>query len=341
MLSSIYKKIRNRLPVKYQSKLSKLVLKMPWKPLYKKDNIDRLKKFPNGEKGGLILTADFEMSWAHRYSKQTNNYLNLGKQERKNVPRIIELLEYYNIPITWATVGHLFLDKCKKGDHDNMERIPYFDDHWKFIEGDWFDHDPYSDYKKDGEWYAPDLIEKIIHSSVHHEIGCHTFSHIDCSYKNCPPKVLDDELYACSEAAKKYGLTLSSIVFPGGTAGNFEILKKHDFNIYRKNIKIKLAYPFFDEHGLLITPSSGSVGDETLGWNKDYLSFRYKKYLEKAIKTNTIVHFWFHPSMNEWSLNESFPELLKIAAEYRNQGDLWIGTMGSIATHIHEQNILA
>ena len=41
-------------------------------------------------------------------------------------------------------------------------RIPNFDDHWNFTKGDWYDYDPYSDFKNSPEWYAPDLIEKIL-----------------------------------------------------------------------------------------------------------------------------------------------------------------------------------
>ena len=33
---------------------------------------------------------------------------------RENVPKILNLCEIYDIPITWATVGHLFLSNCKR-----------------------------------------------------------------------------------------------------------------------------------------------------------------------------------------------------------------------------------
>jgi peptidoglycan/xylan/chitin deacetylase (PgdA/CDA1 family) len=334
MIARIYKTIRNNLPPRYQSILSKIVFELTTKPYVRHDNIEVGRKFPGGEKGGLIISADFEMSWAFRYSKKNKNYLELGRQERKNFPVIVKLLDDYNIPVTWATVGHLFLKECKKGDHDWMHRIPHFDDHWKFTGGDWFDHDPCTDYLKNGEWYAPDLIEQILQSQVAHEIGCHTFSHIDCTYKNCPPQVIDDELAACTLASAKYGLKLSSIVFPGGTAGNFEILKKHGYRIYRKNIKEELAYPFYDDFGILISPTSSSIGNNGLGWSKEYYMYRFRKYIDKAIKTNTIAHFWFHPSIDEWSLREVFPQLLKYASEKRDSGKLWIGTMGAIADHI-------
>jgi hypothetical protein len=313
---------------------------MPNKPYVKKDNINPEDKFPNKQKGGLIISADFEMSWAFRYSKRTKNFIEKGREERRNFPFILKLLDDYQIPITWATVGHLFLEECKHSDHSWMTPVPHYNDHWKFTEGNWFDHDPYSNYKEAPEWYAPDLIKQIIDSPINHEIGCHTFSHIDCTYKNCPPQVLDDELQACKDVAKNFSVNFSSLVFPGGTAGNYEVLKKHNFKIYRKNIEFELAYPFRDEFGMLVTPTSSAIADNGLGWSKEYLIYRFKKYINKAIKTNTIAHFWFHPSIDQFSLNQILPEVLEYAAKKRESGQLWIGTMDDIVKHIEEKQIL-
>jgi peptidoglycan/xylan/chitin deacetylase (PgdA/CDA1 family) len=339
-IRKIYMTTRKASPVWLNSFLTKQAFLLSGKPFVKKDGIDPAKKFPGGQKGGFIISADFEMSWAFRFSKKNKNYLELGRHERENFPKIIALLEKYNIPVTWATVGHLFLESCSKGDHDWMARIPHFDDHWKFTQGDWFDHDPYTDHHKDPEWYAPDLIEQIIQSPVPHEIGCHTFSHMDCTYKNCPPLVLDDELKACTLAAEKLGIKLTSLVFPGGTAGNYEILKKHGYRIYRKNIDVDLAYPFRDEFGMMITPTSGSFGDNGLGWSSSYFIYRYKKIIDRAIKTSTVAHFWFHPSIDTWSLEQVMPEVLKYADQKQEEGKLWIGTMGEMADHIEKNKLL-
>ncbi len=214
-----------------------------------------------------------------------------------------------------------------------MTRIPHFDDHWRFVEGDWFDHDPYTDYKKDNAWYAPDLIEGILKSKVKHEFGCHTFTHIDCSYKNCPPQVLDDEIQACKDAAKPWGIEFKSLVFPGGTSGNYEILKKHGIKIYRKNTKYDLSMPYRDELGLLVTTSSGSFA-KTSDWTAEYYVHRYKKIIDKAMKTGTIAHIWLHPSVDEWTLKNVIPEVLGYASEQREAGKLWIGTMGTVADHL-------
>jgi peptidoglycan/xylan/chitin deacetylase (PgdA/CDA1 family) len=281
------------------------------------------------------------MAWAWRYSKTGSDYLKKGQTERENFPKIIRLLEKYNIPITFSTVGHLFLDKCDKVDHNWMRRIPHFDDHWKFTVGDWYDHDPHSNYEEAPEWYAPDLIRMIIDSKVNHEIGTHTFSHIDFSYKNCPAGVAEDEIKACKMAADPYDVTLKSMVFPGGTWGNIEVLKTHGIQIYRKNVEHDLAYPWRDEHGLLVTNSSGALEyNPDYGWSARYFIKRLKKFIDKAIKTNTIAHLWFHPSLDPFILKNIFPAFLEYAVERREASDLWIGTMGEIAEYINKNKIL-
>jgi len=306
--------------------ISKFVFQFSNKPFVLKDNLKIEHKFPNSEKGGLIISADFEMAWAFRFSKRKVDPLAMAAFERENIPVLLQYLEKYSIPITWATVGHLFLESCNKGDHDWMHRIPHFDDHWKFTEGDWFDCDPYTNYKKDNAWYAPDLVEMILKSSIKHEIGCHTFSHIDCSDKNCPPEVIDDELKASKDAAARWGINMKSLVFPGGTAGNYAILKKNGFKIYRKNIKYDMSYPFQDELGMLITPTTSSFG-RIHDWSSDYYIFRYRKMIDKAVRTNTIAHFWLHPSVDKWTLKNVIPDVLCYAAELREKGMLWIGTL--------------
>lgn len=337
-----YSKVRNAVPNKFHGHLTKMTFALGGKPFVKRDAIDPERKFPKKEKGGLIISADFEMAWAWRYAKTKDEYIQKGRKERRNFPRIIRLLEEYNIPITFASVGHLFLEKCEHGEHDWMARIPNFiNDNWMFMNSDWFKHDPYSNYKEAPEWYAPDLIRMIQNSTINHEIGSHSFSHIDFSYKNCPLQVADDEIKACKKAAEPYGIDLESIVFPGGTWGNIEVLKKYDFKIYRKRCDFDLAYPYRDEHGLLVSASSGCLEHNlSYGWSSDYFIMRLKKYIKKAIKTNTIAHLWFHPSMDHYFLENILPDLFKIANEYREKGDLWIGPMNKIAMYINKNQII-
>ena len=45
------------------------------------------------------------------------------------------------IPITWATVGHLFLDSCR--DYENHPTLENFEnDFWLFDKDNWFENVP-------------------------------------------------------------------------------------------------------------------------------------------------------------------------------------------------------
>ncbi len=332
MLQKLYKKFYVNSPKKVQGYLTKVAFKINRKPSVK---ISENKYFPNNAKGGFVISADFELAWAWRYSKKSKNPLELAmkkaKQARLNIPYLLKLFEDFNFPITWATVGHLFLENCKKGDHDWMNKIPNFDDHWNFTTGSWYDHDPYSNYQSAPEWYAPDLIDLILKAKTGHEIGCHSFSHLHFKDHICPSDVADDDLKACVIAAKHWGITLKSIVFPGGTNGNYKALAKHGFTNYRQNSSYDLFYPEFGEEGMIKLPSSFSIEDMEFNWSKEYYLYRYKKYIDSAIESGTVCHGWFHPSENPWIFKEVLPDLLKYAVELREKGLLYIGTMDQMS----------
>ena len=326
--------IRNRLPLSLKGKITRNLYKSGVKPTVNNKIRSSL------DKGVVILSADFEMAWAYRYSKiKSNEAIQLGLHEREQIPLLLNLFEQNNIPVTWATVGHLFLDQCERDSkgraHDEMPRPYYFENrNWKFSKGDWYQHDPCSDYKSDPAWYAPDLIDQIINSNTGHEIGCHTFSHIDFTDKNCPPELAKTEIQKCKELANLKNLELKSMVFPGGTFGNFEVLKKNGFNCYRKAMAYDLDLPVIDDHGLVTIPSSFGLVRDPYGWSKEFHLAILKKYINRAAQNKLICHFWFHPSMDYWYFQNVMPFLLKMVAKHRDSGKIQVMTMGKLAKQI-------
>jgi peptidoglycan/xylan/chitin deacetylase (PgdA/CDA1 family) len=341
LLKKIYDNFYPLLPKPVQNQLTKLIFEIANKPFVKNHSS---KNFPGGCKGAFVMSADFELAWAWRYSKTSKNPLELAikksRQSRKNFPVFLKQFDDYKIAITFATVGHLFLESCKKEDHSWMAKVPHFNDHWNFTKGDWFDYDPCSNYKEAPEWYAPDLIEKILSSKVKHEIGCHSFTHMHFRDDICPAQVADDEIKACVDAAKKWGIELKSIVFPGGNNGNYKALVKHGFTNYRENTKYDLFYPEIDLFNLVRLPSSLGLIHNEFNWSKEYYLYRYKKYIDKAIETGTVCHMWFHPSEDPWIISEIFPEILKYVAEKREKGLLYVATMAEISDMTKQQLLI-
>lgn len=329
---NLYKYVRKSLPPELRGQLTKLLYAAGVKPSVSPQ------KSPF-DLGKLLISADFEMAWAFRFSKNLSNMANeQGLLERSNIPLLIRQLENYNIPITWAIVGHLYLDKCLRMNdvaHPEMIKPAHFKNrNWQFSQGDWYNHDPCTNYIQDPAWYAPDLIKFILDSTVRHEIGCHTFSHIDFTYSNCTPELAESEINACIKLAAQNNLTLRSMVFPGGTAGNFEILANKGFICYRKPMKYNIDIPYIDQFGLVAIPSSWGLEKAPYKWQPASYFKMAEMYYEVACKNKMICHFWFHPSMSPWYLNNILPAILEMATRYRDKGDLEILTMHQLAEEV-------
>lgn len=294
---------------------------------------DHRRYLPDGSKAVLIIYADFELGWAWRYSKSAdrgNEYADkLGLEERKNVPAILDVCDEFGIPVTWATVGHLFLHSCVKSagaPHPEISRLGYFDNSfWKYSGGDWFDADPCTDYIKNPGWYCPDLISRIKSSRTGHEIGCHTFSHIDCTDKICPPEVFDSEIMECKRLAEIEGINLKSFVHPAHTIGNLDGLIKHGFSSYRTDYNNILGYPEKYKNRLWQLKSTWEFV-LFREWSIKYHIYRYIEILKRAIKNETVCVLWFHPSMNIGFFENVFPEVCNFINDRRK--DIHVTTAG-------------
>lgn len=333
-MKQLYVKIRGIIPTSWHGYLTYLIYLLGLKPSVNK----RVKS--HFEKGIIVLSADFEMAWAFRYSKKQNKVaVEKGLHERQNVPMLLSLFEKYNIPVTWATVGHLFLESCirqtDRTAHPEMPRPGYFENkNWFFSKGDWYDADPCSDYLNAPAWYAPDLIEKIIESPVGHEIGCHTFSHIDCTDKNCTADLLKAELNACIEVASKRGIKLKSMVFPGGTFGNYSVLKEMGFTSFRRQMKYHIDMPVPDEYGLVQIPSSHVLEKPRYNWSARVCIRMAESFIIKAARHKLVAHLWFHPSMNSWYLENVLPHVLATIRKMEDDGRIEVMTMKKLAERI-------
>ena len=298
------------------------------------ETTDEPRKYvPRPYRAVFTLSADFELAWAWRFSKQLADPVEDARQKarlaRHNVPLILQYCEQYQVPITWATVGHLFLSECRceEGElpHADMARLEHFENgYWRFAEGDWYRDDPCTDYQTDPEWYCPDLIEAIQSAPVGHEIGCHTFSHIDCRDAVCPPSVFRAEMRRCQELAEDRGIHLNTFIYPAHTVGNISELPALGFTNYRTNVGNVLGYPVRHANGLWEIKSSMQL-EWRPPWSMDYQVYRARKVIDRAIEHQSVCHFWFHPSFPTDYLREVFSEVL--AYLHQRRDEVYISTM--------------
>jgi peptidoglycan/xylan/chitin deacetylase (PgdA/CDA1 family) len=305
--------------------------------------------FPKPFGSAILISADFELAWAWHHAKRARNQMKeakkLAMRARANIPRILDLCGKYDIPITWAIVGHLFLNGCSKNGrlaHSNLKRIPYHEnEYWEFNTGDWFDDDPCTDWKSSLEWYAPDLVNRILDAKAGHEIACHTFSHIDCRDSICLPEVLIAEINECKSCADKYGIKLQSFVHPGHTIGNLSTLKKLGFTSFRTDYRNALSLPCRHESGLWEFRTTAEIyhRDE---WAVNYHIYRYNKIVDRGVQNKRVIYFRFHPSFAEIVVDKILEPIFAYISQLRERGKLLVtGTKEYVAylNSVHQSKV--
>jgi len=284
-----------------------------------------------GAKAAVCISADFELNWAWReLDAKTRDFM--GGRARKNFGYILDFLEAYEIPVTWATVGHLFLSQCKKGKgglpHRNLPR-PSINRRW---EGDWYLHDPCSNFVENPLWYAPDLIKQIIESDIPHEIGTHSFSHIEFSTKCSDNALVRSEILKCKEVMRSYGLKPRSLVFPFNIMGcdYFDVLSELGITAVRyRDSQVRLSYPERTSSGIYKIYESMNLRTTTF---YDYW-VKAKIFLEEAAERYAVYHHWFHPSDPLSVFKNEFRCILEQISKYREKGIVWVTTMGELAAY--------
>lgn len=286
--------------------------------------------FWNACKAAVSVSADFELNWAFR-GRSAEERDGLGATERQNVPFILSLLEELNIPITWATVGHLFLRSCScDGElaHGSMPRPP-LNNRW---EGDWYKHDPCTDLERNPLWYAPDLIEQVLNSRVKHEIGSHSFSHIDFSPDTSNRELVQREIEESVAVMSPLGLRLRSLVYPFNNMGHsyHDLLQKLGIIAVRhRDAKVRLSYPHRSADGVYQIYESMNLRAA------DFYDYRDKAelFISEAVKRGAAYHLWFHPSDPRRVFEREFYGILSIVKQHREIGNVWVATMCDLAAY--------
>src|SRR6266536_5853394 len=99
-------------------------------------------RYPGGRRAALVLSADLELAWAWRYAR-VRDPRGLARDKacngRRNMSRLLDVCDEYVVPVTWATVGHLFLRACRRTAgvaHPDIPRVPHFANrYWAYQQG--------------------------------------------------------------------------------------------------------------------------------------------------------------------------------------------------------------
>jgi hypothetical protein len=168
--------------------------------------------------------------------------------------------------------------------------------------------------------------EAILDASVKHEIGVHTYSHIDASKST--PEELEAEIERCigtlglNERPKTF-------IFPWNRVAHFETVRKCGFIAYRDKQRV-VGFPRKVNGLWNIAPvwylDSNSLGAKNL----------IRRVVDLCTASHSVFHLWFHP----WSVVDPSPETFSrevlepsfwYLKEMRDQGRITIQTLGSLA----------
>lgn len=308
----------------------------------------------------FILSLDKELVWGSRDHTSAKDFDRKYPDLRGVVRDLLAMLDEYDIPATWAVVGHLFSASCVRDAsgraHPEIERP-----HYLWHPDDWFRDDPCSDRSRDPLWYGDDILEWIQKAKTTHDIGSHSYSHLIFGDEGCSTAAAKSDLLACLEAARARGLTLKSFVFPRNREGHHQVLRDSGIIAYRGVDptwyhklpgKIRKMSHFADQALALTPPVSLPV--ETLPglWNIPGsmmllhrggirraipISVRVAKAkagLRRAVSEGKIFHLWFHPFNLAHDRAFMFAALRGILAEVarlRDLGALDVRTMTGVA----------
>ncbi len=299
----------------------------------------------------FIISLDVELMWGFAaYPSHTDIGL-LKRDDAKGrgcIDTLLNIFEKHNIPATWAIVGHLFLDHCKKEDGMPHKDMPRF-------KPDWYSADPCTDLQKDPLYYGRDIVEKILSNRIEHEIGQHSFSHVD--FSECSREVAESEIKTSNKLAKQFGITFESFVFPENKIGHVDILKENCFKIYRgKNlgrydisqsfllrkfnggIDKMIAPPTEPEwmDGIWMIPSSMFFCDPQIKFS---VLWRAKLGLYRAIRSKKVFHVFLHPCnlLMYPSLKDDLDRFLEIVAKKRDEGKIEVLSMEKFVEALDEK----
>lgn len=312
----------------------------------------------------FVLSLDTEIAWADAgklpqaiYKDRFNNYQAI-------VTRLIDLLDTYQIPSTWAIVGALLLNDM---DELDVEEPVYAWSEPQLPSSALFHT---LAYDNPGWYHYPQVLDLIQNAKVEHEIGTHTFTHVYADDPATTRSIFVSQLAAVKQDFEKYNLVATSIIFPRNEINYLDVLPPQSITAYR-GIELNWYHQipgqlnraahyldrllaitpptydvtkFVEDSKLINLPSSQFLlhYDGIRKWIPTYSRvLQAKRGINAAIKKKQLYHLWFHPH-NLGSSDKMFDaleQILAYVATMRDQNKIKVMTMQQVANSIltHEE----
>ncbi|RDI69715.1 polysaccharide deacetylase family protein [Halopelagius longus] len=295
--------------------------------------------------GSVVISLDAELGWGYvDYDDPPARV----RHARSGWRTLLSMFDEYDVPATWAVVGHLMLEDCD-GEHADVPAS----------EG-WFSKERDSGRFGSDQRFGGGLVKAVADASADHELGSHSFSHPE--FDRIDRAWADAEVARCVELADERGYDLDSFAFPRNSVGHRDVLAEHGFTCYRGvspvvdadsplkplrtltggtplDRRSLLVAPRTDDHGLVNVPASlylfsfegtaQRIADPILG---DPIVRAARRGIDQAADGDGVFHVWLHPN-NVWReyTRERVRAILEYLDERRRDSALTVETMNSVA----------
>jgi peptidoglycan/xylan/chitin deacetylase (PgdA/CDA1 family) len=318
------------------------------------------------ERGTFTISLDFELLWGTMDVFGPEVFREACERERSEVfPRLLGLLEAYEIPATWCVLGHLMLGSCARVNGRKHPEIVRPQHSWH--PDDWFVHDPCGDEEGFPVFYGRSLVEALRECPVAQEIGCHGFSHAVFGDPGCSRETAETEVRACVRTARDLGIELRSFAFPRNRVGHLDVLRQHGFTSFRGpeptwhgggtgggTGALRRAGHLADVlsarrppttlparvGGLINLPASMAYFPMHGGRRHIPVSrrvTRIRKGIEDAVGRRRLFHIWFHPTNLAHETDAMLGGLEAVfrdVADRRDRRELEVLSMGGLASRV-------
>jgi len=301
--------------------------------------------------GTVVLSVDAELGWGFHEFPAEERPMDRIEQSRWGWRQLVDVFEEFDIPATWAVVGHLFESDCN-GAHVGHPSPP-----------GWFGHER-GEQPMDRQYrFGPELIQQLIESSIDHDIGCHTYSHIEMDADYATEDLVRAECQRAIEAARAEGLSMESFVFPRNYVGHRESLMAAGFSCYRGTAPDSriggpysgplrklaratvapnpppLVTPTVDEYGLVNIPASmylfgfeGTARRFLTATVGDPIVKQAILGIDAAAASEELCHLWLHPNnITTPADRDRIRAICEYVDKMRDQTELTVETMQAVA----------
>jgi len=282
--------------------------------------------------GKLTISIDLELAWGVWDVLTAENIHLAETAERPICAELIALFDRYQVRATWAMVAAL-LDERSASSRPGSKSC----------------------------WYAPDIIEQLVHAKTAHEIGSHSGRHI--YFDNASASQAQADLEFARDVHKSNGLSFNSFIFPRGACGHLDQLARAGLRTFsHADVGWTVAAARTGRQGARVAnlvdkllpipphPTRARRRGDLIELEKSMLLLgrnglrrfalppvtraKFRLGLERARRTGGTFHLWFHPSNFYYRRDEQFATLawcLEHAADEAGRGRIDVCTMGDYA----------